>query len=43
MYSAYIEAGFTEEQAMLFLLDSDAARTNAIKHLISMAPAANIK
>jgi len=42
MYSAYIEAGFTEEQAMLFLLDSDAARTNAIKHLISMAPAANM-
>jgi len=42
MYSAYIEAGFTEEQAMLFLLDSDATRANTIKQLISMASMANI-
>ena len=42
MYTAYIEAGFTEEQAMLFLLDSDATRANTIKQLISMASMANI-
>ena len=39
MYEAYISAGFTEEQAMIFLVDSDAARANTIKQLISMEQA----
>ena len=43
MYSAYIDAGFKEEQAVLFLMDSDSARANAIKHLMTMAPATNMK
>ena len=42
MYTAYIDAGFTEEQALLFLVDSDAARANTIKQLISMASTENI-
>jgi len=43
MYTAYIDAGFTEEQAMLFLIDSEAARASTIKQLISIAPTASGK
>ena len=43
MYKAYIDAGFTEEQAMLFLLDSDVVRASTIKQLISIAPTASAK
>lgn len=43
MYTAYIDAGFTDEQAMLFLLDSDAIRASTIKQLISIAPTTTTK
>lgn len=43
MYTAYIDAGFTKEQAMLFLVDSDAARANGIKQLMTLAQGTNIK
>ncbi|MDR2572282.1 MAG: DUF1186 family protein [Oscillospiraceae bacterium] len=41
MYSAYIDAGFTEEQAMAFLLDDDNTRAKIIKQLMSMVQAVN--
>ena len=39
MFTAYVDTGFSEEQALMFLLDSDAARTNVIKQMMSMAQA----
>ena len=42
LYSAYIDAGFTAEQSMAFILDDDAARSKIIKQLMSMAQTANI-
>lgn len=39
MYTAYIDAGFSDEQSLLFILDSDAARTDAIKQMMSMTQA----
>lgn len=38
-FTAYKDAGFSDEQAMLFILDSDAARTDAIKQFMSMSHA----
>lgn len=37
MLAAYKDAGFSEEQALLFILDSEAARTDAIKQFMTMA------
>ena len=34
-YAAYLDAGFTKEQAMLLLLDSDASRRNIMKQITS--------
>ena len=34
-YTSYLQAGFTPEQAMLFMIDSDASRRNIMKQLTS--------